>query len=574
MHEPPIATRSRRGTWILAGGAGVAAATALLLLLSSGDGSEGRDDGAVFVVRKGPLTISVTEPGTIKNREQVVVKNEVEGRAAILTLVQEGVQVKPGDLLVQIDSSRLMDEKSSQTITVTNSEAAHVRARENLAVATSQAESDVAKAELDLKFAGLDLKKYVEGEYPQELQSAEAAITIAREEVQRAADKLAWSKRLYEQRYISLTELQADELAHKKAELDLELALGKRKLLEEFSRTRMMEELESNLEQAGRALERAKRKASADVVQAKAELTARESESLRQKGKLAKLEEQIRKCRIEAPVGGMVVYATTGQGGWRGNSEPLAEGQEVRERQELIYLPTAASMMVEVKIHETSLDKVRLDLPVRITVDAVPGVTFEGHVAKIAPLPDAQSVWLNPDLKVYNSEVVLKGDASALRPGMSCRAEIFVERHDNAVYLPVQCVVRVAGKPTVYLADGGSGKPHEVEIGLDNNRMVHVLKGLVGGERVLNNPPLGGAIVGEKPDDTVPAIPPKAESSGTERQPPPKKEADAGGAADWASMTPEERRKRIEAMTPEERQAMTDRMQRRREQPPEGGGGR
>ncbi|MGQ0615362.1 MAG: efflux RND transporter periplasmic adaptor subunit [Planctomycetaceae bacterium] len=571
MHETPHPARSRRGLWIPAAAAG---AVALVAFALSGGGPEELEDGTVFVVRKGPLTISVTESGTIKNREQVVVKNEVEGRAAILTLVQEGTEVKAGDLLVQLDSSRLVDEKSSQIITVTNSEAAHVRARENLAVVTSQAESDVAKAELDLKFAALDLKKYVEGEYPQELQSAEAAITIAREEVQRAADKLEWSKRLYEQRYLSLTELQADELAYKKAGLDLELALGKRKLLEEFSRTRMIEELESNLEQAGRALERAKRKASADVVQAKAELTARESEALRQKSKLTKLEEQIRKCRIEAPVAGMVVYATTGQSGWRGNSEPLAEGQEVRERQELIYLPTASSMMAEVKIHETSLDKVRQELPVRITVDAVPGAVFEGRVAKIAPLPDAQSVWLNPDLKVYNSEVVLEGNASALRSGMSCRAEIFVERYETAVYLPVQCVVRVAGKPTVYLADGGAGEAREVEIGLDNNSMVHVLRGLVGGERVLNNPPLGGSVPDERPEGPIPDIPAKPGTSGAEKQPAPKKEAEAPGSVDWAAMTPEERRKRMDAMTPEERQALLDRMQRRREQPPEGGGSR
>ena len=112
----------------------------------------------------------------------------------------------------------------------------------------------------------------------------------------------------------------------------------------------------------------------------------------------------------------MVVYATTGKAG-RGNVEPLAEGQEIRERQELIYLPTTTSMMADVKIHESSLQKVAEGLPVRITVDAVPGKVFMGHVGKIGLLPDAQSMWMNPDLKVYNTEIFLDGDARTCGPG-------------------------------------------------------------------------------------------------------------------------------------------------------------
>ena len=44
----------------------------------------------------------------------------------------------------------------------------------------------------------------------------------------------------------------------------------------------------------------------------------------------------------------------------------------------------------------------------------------------------------------------------SLRSGMNCRAEIIVEQHADAVYVPVQAVVRVGGQPTVSVlkADG------------------------------------------------------------------------------------------------------------------------
>ncbi|MHC4487494.1 MAG: hypothetical protein ACYS4T_20220 [Planctomycetota bacterium] len=45
---------------------------------------------ATFVAKQGPLTISVLESGTIKSREQIIIRNECEGRSQIIRLVPEG----------------------------------------------------------------------------------------------------------------------------------------------------------------------------------------------------------------------------------------------------------------------------------------------------------------------------------------------------------------------------------------------------------------------------------------------------------------------------------------------------
>ena len=129
--------------------------------LRSGGGSTGNH--ATFVVERGPLRISVTQSGTIKARDQVVLKSEVEGRTSILWLIPEGTAVKKGDLLVELDGSQLMDNRIDQQIIVQNAEAAFIGARENLAVVENQARSDIDIADLTLRFANLDLKKYLEG---------------------------------------------------------------------------------------------------------------------------------------------------------------------------------------------------------------------------------------------------------------------------------------------------------------------------------------------------------------------------------------------------------------------------
>lgn len=581
----------KRVFWSAAGLAGVLIAMTLAVVAGR---SEGADRSVALAAtapaKRGPLTISVTESGTIKSRDQVIIKSEVEGQTTILYLIPEGTRVRQGDLLVELDASSLLDRQAEKQITVLNAEASYVAARENLEVVRNQAQAEIAQAELDARFAKEDLQNYLEGEYPNARTEAAAKITLAEEELRRVEEKAEWSRRLYEEKYISQTELQADVLAENRARLDLELAKQALDLLENFTMKRRVAELESNVEQTALALERVKRKASADVAQAESELKAREYELGRQRDLLAKIDRQIERCKMVAPTEGLVVYATTGRGGFRGDDQPLAEGQTVRERQEIIYLPTTTSVTAEVSVHESNLDRVRPGLPVRVTVDALPGRTFLGRVTSVAPLPDAQSAWMNPDLKVYKTQIDLVGDVEGLRTGMSCRAEIVVEQHPDAVYIPVQSVLRVGGKPTVYIArQGAAPETREVDIGLDNNRVIHIKDGLQEGELVLLDPPLADAArateqqvaidfdfpapAAEPAGGTPPAAPgPKAAVNEEAAQPAgpelaPGEERRGRGRRE---ISPEQRaqmeemRRRFESMSPEEQERVRAQWQQRR----------
>lgn len=478
-------------------GGGAGAVVLLAALMMGGDGQE--QVVALAAVERGPLTITVAQSGTIQNRRKEIVKSQVQGRATILWIIEEGQQVKAGDLLVELDSSDMEDNKIEQEIRVENAEAALTRSQENYEITVSQGESDVEQATLNKEFAELDLRKYLEAEYDQDLKEANNAVTIASEELTRAQNEAAASQRLFEKQYVTKNEMDADILSAKKAELQLQIARTKLDVLVNYTHPRQKRQLESDVKQKTAALERAIRKAKANKVQAEAELRAKQQEFDRQTEKLENLVDQIAKCRIRAPVDGMVIYATTGQSSrWRGNDEPLAEGQDVRERQELIHLPTANQMMAEIKVHEAALEKVEAGMPVVITTDALPGRSFTGKVAKIGLLPDAQMIWLNPDLKVYSSEVWLDTGDAELRAGMSCRAEIVVAHYDEALYVPLQSVLRVDGVPTAYVWNGKAGEPRPVKIGLDNGRVVRVLEGLAEGEQVMMTPPLAPSSIGER----------------------------------------------------------------------------
>src|ERR1017187_5209347 len=82
----------------------------------------------------------------------------------------------------------------------------------------------------------------------------------------------------------------------------------------------------------------------------------------------------------------------------------VEEGAVVRNRQEVIKLPDVSAMKVQVKIHETYINQIALGQPAFVVLDSMPDQRFRGNVSKVAPLPDSQSRWGNPDLKIYATE--------------------------------------------------------------------------------------------------------------------------------------------------------------------------
>lgn len=494
-----------------------------------GIGEEEPDYGAVAEVSRGDLTISVTESGSLRSRDQVIVSNRIEGRTTLIWIIPEGEFVEEGDLLAEFDSSELENELVESRIEVQNAEAEFIRAREELEVTKSQNESNIAAAELTLRLAKLDLARYLgqqemlaemgfasleateqkavdgsgitseaDGEYAQQREELLSEINLAKQELARAEQQYEDSKELAAEGFITELEVEGDRLAMERAMVELTVAQGKLRLLENYTHKRDLEQLQSDVEQAVRALKRVKLTANASLVQAQADFDSARQEWDEEKRELAEIEEQLSYCKLRAPAAGMVVYETSANQSRWGNNEPIEAGQEIRERQELIYLPSSEGMVADISVHESSLDEIAIGMPARITVDARPGSEFEGIVRKIAPMPDAQSIWLNPDLTVYSTEVEVSGGSQNLRTGMSCQVEIIIEELKDVVFAPLQAVVRSGREYYVYVVSGQSPPvPRVVEIGHDNNRVVHIKEGVEPGEIILLAPPLHDRMEGE-----------------------------------------------------------------------------
>jgi len=197
----------------------------------------------------------------------------------------------------------------------------------------------------------------------------------------------------------------------------------------------------------------------------------------------------------------------------RGNREPIAEGTQVRERQEILSIPSAAGMVAQASLHESVLKQVRVGQECVVKVDSIPGREFRGRVEFVALMPDQQQWWANPNLRVYRTDIRIDELAEGMRPGMSCAVEILVEEIADALYVPVQAVFRHQSANVCFVAAPASNEVRPVEIGRFNDKWVQILSGLAEGEEVLLSPPAGFTL--EPGDEVVPAGETPAEGAET-----------------------------------------------------------
>ena len=527
-----------RSLIILVSGAVVIAVGVFGFLRPKLGGSDNSSTGTgLFTVERGGLIIGVTESGEIKAVDSVDIKSQVEGRNAIVNIVPEGTIISPedvndGKILVQLDSSKLEEQLSQKEIDFATADASFADAKESFLIQVKQNESDVTAAKLKVEFALMDFQKYLGGDIARELvekmesdpnespditslindpnslggeaskrmDTLQDAILLAKGNLEKAADVLEGTKKLYDANYASELELKSAKLEVDRFTVQEKAALKDLTLFKLYDFPKEARTFLSDYHEAELELERTQARARAQLAQAKAKLSSAEATFEMQKKRLEKLKEQIQACVIKAPAPGQVVYWSSTE---RWTRVKIEQGAEIYEGYKIITIPDASKMKVEIKIHETWIDKIEPNQPAKISIAAFPNKVFTGKVLKKAPLADPDR-WMNPDLKVYLTDVSIDGTHDSLKTGMTGKVEVLIDELKDVLYVPIQSVVTVDEKELCYVKAGGRTEKREVETGLFNDDFVEIKSGLTEGENVLLNPPRWTASETKKETETEP----------------------------------------------------------------------
>jgi RND family efflux transporter MFP subunit len=195
--------------------------------------------------------------------------------------------------------------------------------------------------------------------------------------------------------------------------------------------------------------------------------------------RVKELESDIANCKMNAPRDGLVIFHVPE------DRHPfvLAQGEPVREGQKLLYLPDLSKMQVKVNVPEALIARVQRDQKAAIRVDAFPGLSLAGQVAKIATVGERWG-----DAKTYPVTIPLAGKTQQLKPGMSAEVRIQVEPRVNVLRVPGSALLGTGRDTICYVKAGEEVQERQVIAGLRDNAFVEIQQGLKEGEQVLRDP--------------------------------------------------------------------------------------
>jgi HlyD family secretion protein len=177
----------------------------------------------------------------------------------------------------------------------------------------------------------------------------------------------------------------------------------------------------------------------------------------------------------------------------------------------LFSIADVSRMIVKAGVNEVDIGKVHVSMPVKVTLDAYPKVSFAGRIDRIAP-----AVRIDDKVRVFDVEVRLDAQGRELRSGMTANIEMIGERKQKVLTVPVESVFQRDEGEIVYIKKTldakamaeANKKPKDegkidkdawkkffekraVVTGLSDNAHVEILKGLRAGQEIaLEDPTL------------------------------------------------------------------------------------
>ena len=412
------------------------------------------------IVERGDLAVEVTDRGNLESASNVEHRCEVEGRVGggtsggttILWIIEEGTQVKEGELLVELDSSNLEDMEKTQRIAYENALSTY----------------ELAKAEKET--SEKTIKEHEEGIFIQEEKTNQSLVTVEEENLKRAQELVKHSEMLYRKGFETSEALEAARFAVTSATLNLESAQLALNVFLDVTKDRTLTQLKGELESKRAAM--------------RAEKTKVEQE----KERLDKVVTQLGNCKIIAKAEGMVVYYKPARS-WGRQEDDIQEGTSVRERQKLIILPDLENMQVRMLVHESKIDWIKAGQPARIRIDAFADQVLTGVVTTVATTPE-QGPWYDRDKRNYPVNIKIDEPIEGLKPGMTAETTILVEKMVDVVKVPVNCVRTVGQNSECYVIEPGNPNPEKrlVTLGRSNDVHIQILSGLKEGDRVIQSP--------------------------------------------------------------------------------------
>lgn len=416
------------------------------------------DQYPVTDVRRADLFPMLKAGGRIESGKRTIIVCQLErlsvgvrgqgvsagGASVLLKVIPEGSRVKRGDVLAVLDASDYAELHRIQVMSV------------------ERARADKLQAELDHEIAKLALVEFRDGTMKEMDEDFKRRIALARADLERAQDRLNWSRSMKDKGYVSVGVVKTDEYTTAQLALSLKQEEGALDLFRKYTAPRTIRELEG------------------EIIGTGATLDYQLLRTRRQEDRLAMLQQQLDLCTVRAPHDGYVIYANDPR-----REIFINEGLPVHQNQKLFYLPDLSDMQAVALLNESVVSQVKEGMRAEVRVEGKPDLSLHGRVTKIAQL--AIFDWRS-DARYFEGTVTLDDPPSGLLPGMTAQVEVEMPAREHVLAVPSEAVTSDEGQDVCYVVHDDSVERRTVKVGQVTHEMTEVTDGLREGEQVVLKP--------------------------------------------------------------------------------------
>ncbi len=322
--------------------------------------------------------------------------------------------------------------------------------------------SSAERSAADVARNKLAIDEYEKGRYVSQLLRLEKEVAVAESYLRGARDRLSHTRVMARSEYKSELEVEEREFLVEQAKLDVELKRTQLNVLKNFTQKEQSQTLKGELRAA-----KANHEANAERSDADA---SRRDRAL----------DEFQYCVLKAPRAGLVIHPNAAK--WE--AAPIEEGTRVWKDQVLLLMPDLSQMQVKVGVHEDVVDRIKTELPARVTLSLG---KLDGSVSSVASVTRPAGWWTGNEVR-YDTLVALP-ETPGLKPGMSAEVEIIIAKYEDVLTVPVAALVEENGATHCWVKTITGLRKRTLELGDTNDIHTIVNSGLQEGDEVILSPP-------------------------------------------------------------------------------------
>ncbi len=437
-----------------------------------------------YRAEKRDLIMKVVQSGELKALRSLVFGSEIRSnQAKIIYIIKEGTFVSKDDVLFRFDKTPFNDRIDDLNSRKAEADANLIRANEDLEYSNTKFKEELNSAEQKIRMAELRLKNVTEGEGVLKLERAKSKIKAVALKVDAAKIALENAKKMLDKGFVTKTEVDKAEIALKQTEEEYYFASKENELLVSHTYPIELEDAENSVSHTRDFIDKLKQKHLHEVNGFGANIQHAKNRVKRMERRIKAAEKELTKTEVRAPIPGFAVYSKSYFGG---KMRSVQLGDAIWSNQDVMMIPDTSKMLVDSRIREADIFKVKVGQDVDVKVDAYPDLDLKGKVSRIGALAQSKNPLKEGMPKSFDMEVEILNNDERLRPGMSARVEIISEVIKNALTLPVQTFFTENNVSYCYVRDGADYKKVKIIPGRSNEDYIEIVSGITPGENVFD----------------------------------------------------------------------------------------